>query len=96
MSVTRSSRLDTIAWQVVRKLPLDGDPNQDLLCDLADEKSIEELARQYASGNIAIVRNRIRIQWVRLGISFDYTTPGGIEILKRAFELFDQNAPKAK
>lgn len=96
MSVTRSSHIDTIAWRIVPKLPSDDDPNQDLLYELANGKPIEQLAKVYASGNTANLRNRIRVQCTRLGIPLEYTTPNGIEVLKRAFELFDQYAPKAK
>lgn len=96
MTVTRSSHLDTLAWRIVPKLPSDDDPNQDLLYELANGKAIEELARMYASGNVATLRNRIRVQCTRLDIPLEYTTPDGIDILKRAFDLFDQFASKAK
>jgi len=96
MAVTRSSELDTLAWRIVPKLPPDDDPNQDLLYELASGKPIEELARMYASGNVATLRNRIRVQCTRLSIPLEYTAPGGIDILKRAFDLFDQSASRAK
>lgn len=96
MSVTRSSRLDAAAWQIVDKLPSDDDPNQDLLYELANGEPIEALARMYASGNVATLRNRIRVQCARLDIPLEFTAPDGIEVLKRAFELFNQNAPKTK
>ena len=96
MSVTPSSRLDAAAWQIVERLPSDDDPNQDLLFELANGEPIEMLARMYASGNVATLRNRIRVQCTRLGIPLEYTTPDGIEVLKRAFELFNQNAPRTK
>lgn len=96
MAVTRSSRLDAAAWQIVGKLPPDDDPNQDLFYELATGESTEALAKMYASGNIATLRNRIRVQCERRGIPLEYTSPEGIEVLERAFELFNQNAPKTK
>lgn len=96
MAVTRSSDLDALAWRIVPKLPSDDDPNQDVLYELANGKSFEELARMYASGNVANIQNRIRVQCTRHDIPLEYTRPDGIHILRRAFDLFNENAPKAK
>ncbi len=85
---------ERIAWTVSQKLPADSDPNQDLLFYLSEGWSIDALAKEYASGNVATIRTRLELQYGKLDIPFPYSSREGLDILKLAFDIFDQNGSR--
>lgn len=85
-----------LVWRVAQSLPPDGKREQDWLFDLAEGGDPVSIARTCAGISPAELKVFFANEFMRLGISYPYTDPRGIALLRAAFEHYDDSRRKLK
>ncbi|HWH16508.1 MAG TPA: hypothetical protein VNU25_02925 [Candidatus Paceibacterota bacterium] len=84
--------LEVLARNTATRLKKETGPNQDLLSDLCEGKSFEDLARLHTSGNIGTLQGRLVLLFGEdhLNLSFPPRSSEARQIIDRAFDLMDE------